>query len=168
MNTSNGTNFNGMFSGCSNLTTIPQLNTSNGTEFGNVFNNCSNLTTIPQLDTSNGTGFINMFGSCSKLTTIPQLNVSKSTFFSNTFNNCASLKNITFTGSINASVSFSSSTLLTYESVKSILTACSNTTTTTSKTLSFKVTHTDVDGELAALVATCNTKGWTISGLTLN
>ena len=167
LNTSNGTNFNGMFSGCSKLTEIPQLNTSNGTNFGNMFNNCSNLTTIPQLDTSNSTGFLNMFGSCSKLTTVPQLNISKSTFLGNMFNNCASLKNITFVGSINANIDFSPCPSLTYESVKSILTACSNTTNTNSKTLKFDRTLTDQNGELAELVAICNTKGWTISGLTL-
>ena len=63
---------------------------------------------------------------------------------------------------------FQFSPALTYESVKSILTACSNTTNTNSKTLKFGRTLTDQNGELAALVATCNTKGWTISGLTLN
>ena len=83
------------------------------------------------------------------------------------FNSCNKLENITFVGSINTGISFSYSTLLTYESVKSILTACSNTTNTSSKAVSFKITLTDQNGELAALVATCNSKGWTISGLTL-
>ena len=133
-----------MFSYCKKITTIPQLDTSKGTNFSYMFNNCTNLTTIPPLDTSMGTNFSSMFYYCKKLT------------------------NITFTGIINYDIDFNSCTLLTYESVKSILTACSNTTITDSKTLTLKVTHTDVDGELAALIATCNSKGWIISGLTLN
>jgi type IV secretory pathway component VirB8 len=84
------------------------------------------------------------------------------------FNNCGSLENITFTGSINKNIDFNYSTKLTYESVKSILTACSNTTNTNSKTVTFKRTLTDQNGELLALVESCTSKGWTISGLTLN
>jgi hypothetical protein len=134
-----------MFCGCNKPTTVPQLNTSNGTNFSSMFRNCSNLTTIPQLNTSNGTGFYGMF------------------------DNCASLKNITFTGSINANIDFSPCTLITHESVKSILTACSNTTKpTTSKTLKFNRILTDQNGELLALIESCTSKGWTISGLTLN
>ena len=169
LDTSKGTKFYQMFYECGGLTTIPQLDTSNGTDFSDMFSYCDNLTTIPPLDTANGTNFNKMFYYCSKLTTIPPLDTSKGTSFTNMFYRCSKLENIIFVGSINANVDFSACTLLTYDSVKSILTACSNTTkTTTSKTLTLKVTHTDVDGELAALVATCNTKGWTISGLTLN
>ena len=98
-----------------------------------------------------------------------QLDASSSTTFYNTFYKCSKLKNITFVGSINASsVTFSDCYSLTYESVKSILTACSNTTNTNSKTLRFSRTLTDQNGELTALVADCTSKGWTISGLTLN
>ena len=196
IDTSNGTSFANMFNSCSSLTSIPQLDTSNGTSFGSMFHRCGKLTTIPLLDTSNGTNFNQMFYQCGELTTIPQLNTSKATSFGYVFqycykiitipqlnvskcdstqsifaafSQCRALENITFVGSINTSIDFVDSTLLTYDSVKSILTACSNTTkTTTSKTLKFSRTLTDQNGELAALVATCNTKGWTISGLTLN
>ena len=168
LDTSKGTNFYSMFNSCTNLTTSPQLDTSNGTNFQSMFSDCINLSTIPQLDTSNGTRFIGMFYNCYiNLTTIPQLDTSNGTSFSNMFGSCSKLENITFVGSINANIDFSYSTLLTYKSIKSILTACSNTTKTTSKTLKFNRTLTDQNGELAALVATCNTKGWTISGLTL-
>lgn len=196
IDTSKGTNFSQMFYSCSSLTSIPQIDTSNGTSFGTMFYRCGKLTTIPQIDTSNGTHFAQMFYQCSELTTIPQLNTSKGTGFGYmfqycrkiitipqlnvskcdttqgifaAFSQCNALENITFVGSINTSVDFVDSTLLTYDSVKSILTACSKTTKpTTSKTVKFSRTLTDQDGELAALVATCNTKGWTISGLTLN
>ena len=55
LDTSNVTNMNYMFSGCSNLRIIPQLNTSNVTTMRNMFNVCTNLTEIPELDTSNAT-----------------------------------------------------------------------------------------------------------------
>ena len=168
IDTSKGTRFSYMFGDCSSLTSVPLIDTSNGTNFDFMFYYCGSLTTIPQLDTSKGTNFSYMFNNCTNLTTIPPLDTSKGTNFSTMFYYCKKLTNITFTGIINYDIDFNSCTLLTYESVKSILTACSNTTNTTSKTLTLKVTHTDVDGELAALIATCNSKGWTISGLTLN
>ena len=245
INTSNGTNFSGMFHSCSNLTNIPQIDTSKGTDFSTMFYNCNNLTEIPQIDTSKGTDFSGMFHSCSNLTNIPQIDTSKGTDFSTMFYNCNilteipqidtskgtdfsfmfqycynlteipqidtsngtnfqqmfyncnnlvtiplldlsnkepvnyngsdgeftycnNLENITFVGNINSNISFTACTKLTYESVKSILTACSKTTQTTrNKTLSFKQTLTDQNGELVALVADCNSKKWTISGLTL-
>lgn len=168
LNTSNGTDFNNMFYWCKNLTTIPQLNTSNGTYFYSMFNFCSSLTTIPQLDTSKGTIFGDMFYKCSNLITIPQIDVSNGTDFIQMFYYCDNLENITFTGSINTSIEFTYCKKLTYESVKSILTACSNTTNTNAKTITFAITLTDQNGELLALVESCTSKGWTISGLTLN
>lgn len=167
LDTSNGTNFSYMFYYCTNLTEIPQLDISNGTSFGYMFNYCTNLTTIPQLDTSKGTSFNSMFAWCKNLTTIPALDVSNGTTFSAMFNYCINLENITFIGSINANIDFNTSNKLTYESVKSILTACSNTTTTTSKSLKFNRTIADNNGELADLIAQCNAKKWTITGLTL-
>ena len=168
LDTSNGTNFSRMFYECSWLKSIPQIDTSKGTDFKYMFYDCYNLTTIPQLNTSSGTDFSCMFQSCDMLSTISQLDISNGTTFSNMFYYCTALKDITFTGSINASIDFSSCRNITYDSVKSILTACSNTTkTTTSKTLKFSRSLTDQNGELAALVADCNSKKWTISGLTL-
>ena len=171
IDTSNGTNFSYMFNRCS-VTKVPSINTSKGTNFSHMFDNCGYVMgfTIPELDTSSGVNFNSMFYSVrDKLTIIPLLNLSNGTDFGNMFYNCTGLQTITLVGSINYNIDFSYSKSLTYESVKSILTACSNTTTpTTSKTLKFSRTLTDQNGELAALVADCNTKGWTISGLTLN
>lgn len=108
-----------------------------------------------------------MFSSCSNLTTISQLDISKGTNLNGMFSSCSKLENITFAGSINRTIDFSPCSSLTYESVKSILTACSN-VTYAGDTLKFNRTLTDQNGELAALISTCTSKGWTISGLTLN
>ena len=68
LNTSNVTNMGGMFSQCTNLTTIPELNTSNVTSMYLMFNGCTNLTTIPLLDTSSVTDIAGMFNGCTNLT----------------------------------------------------------------------------------------------------
>lgn len=193
MITSDGTNFSFMFNGCSSLINIPQLNTSNGTNFMSIFKDCSNLTTIPQLDTSKGTNFNYMFSSCKKITTIPPIDTSKGTSFMRMFyecNNlttippidisngidvsymfykCTLLTDVTFVGSINKSIDFLYSSHLNKKSVESILSACANTTNSNSKTLKFLsgTTITDTEGTITDLIAICNSKGWTISGLTL-
>lgn len=59
--TSNVTSTSNMFSGCSLLTTIPELNTSNVTSMNSMFYGCSGLITIPQLDTSKVTDMYYMF-----------------------------------------------------------------------------------------------------------
>ena len=65
------------------------------------------------------------------------------------FNQCTALENVTFVGSINYSIDFNYSPKLTYDSIKSILTACAATTRTSSKTLKFNRTIADNNGELA-------------------
>lgn len=168
LNTTKGTDFEHMFYGCYYLTTIPLLNTSNGIDFSAMFQNCVALSNIPLLNTSNGTDFRDMFKECTSLTTISQLDLSSGTDFTNTFYYTSALENITFVGSINYNIDFSYSPLLTYDSIKSILTACATTTNTDAKTLKFNRTIVDNNGELAALITTCTSRGWTISGLTLN
>ena len=132
------------------------------------FANCNNLRSVDKIiNTDNVTNFRYMFYNCDHLKTIGQIDVSSGADFNNMFMNCYNLENVEFEGSINSTINFNSCDLLTYESVKSILTACSNTTNTNSKTVIFNRTLTDQNGELATLIVTCNTKGWTVSGLTL-
>ena len=88
------TNMYGTFYGCSSLTSIPQLDTSKVTNMNSMFYGCSKLTTIPQLDTSKVTYMNSMFSGCSKLTTIPQLDTSKVTNMGSMFNGCSSLTSI--------------------------------------------------------------------------
>ena len=144
------------------------LDFSNVTSFDWMFAGCSSLKIIPLIDTSKGVNFNQMFRYCTNLRTILQLDLSNATYIGDLFVGCPSLKDITFVGSINKDIDFISDNPLTYESVKSILTACSNATNTKAKKLRFSRTLTDQDGELTALVADCTSKGWTITGLTLN
>ena len=165
---SNVTSMSWLFNNCTSLQTIPPLNTSSVTKTDHMFSNCTSLKTIPQLDTSNVTNMDGMFYSCSNLSRIEGLDMSRVSDASNMFVSCSKLSYIRLTGSLNTSLDLSYTTLLDYDSVKSVLTAASNTTNTDRKTLKFNSTLTDQNGELASLVSTCTAKGWTVSGLTLN
>ena len=133
-----------------------------------MFSSCNKLQSIPLLDTSSVTTMQSMFNGCTSLQTIESLDMSNVTNTNYTFNSCSNLSYIRLNGSLNAKLDISATSKLDYDSVKSILTAASNTVNTNSKTLKFKSTLTDQNGELATLVSTCTSKGWTISGLTLN
>ena len=91
---SNVTDMNNMFCGCSRLINVPLFDTSNVTNMSNMFRYCSKLTTIPQLNTSKVTNMSSMFYSCSKLTTIPELDVGNVTNMGDIFANCSKLTNI--------------------------------------------------------------------------
>ena len=94
LDTSNVTSMNSMFGVCSSLTTILLLNTSNVTDMGYMFTECESLTTIPLLDTSNVTNMHNMFTDCSSLTSIPLLDTSGVTYMYSMFQGCSNLTSI--------------------------------------------------------------------------
>ncbi len=94
IDTSSGQNFSNMFAYCLNLTSIPELNTSSGQDFSGMFQGCSSLTTILELDTSSGQNFGGMFYGCINLTSIPELNTSSGQDFSNMFYDCINLTSI--------------------------------------------------------------------------
>ena len=79
LDTSQVTNMNSMFNGCSNLTEVPTLNTSQATDMSYMFSSCSNLTKVSLLDTADVTNMNSMFKGCSKLIDVPELNTSKVT-----------------------------------------------------------------------------------------
>ena len=165
---SNVTNMSWLFNNCTSLQTIPPLNTSSATKTDHMFQSCTSLKTIPQLDTSKVTYVYQMFYSCSNLSRIEGLDMSRVSDASNMFVYCSKLSYIRLVGSLNTNLDISYTTLLDYDSVKSVLTAASKKTNTDRKTLSFNSTLTDRNGELAGLVSTCTSKGWIVSGLTLN
>ena len=172
---SNTMNITSMFEQCSSLISIPRLDMSNVTNMTRLFSGCSSLTTISQLNTSNVTSMSYMFSGCSSLTTVEGIDFSGLTSeLKQLFGYYTSMQKIThfiINGKLNVSISdnYSIKALknIDYDSVKSILAAADRTDNTNSKTLAFNRTIADQNGELAALVASCSTKGWTITGLTL-
>ena len=165
-----------MFEGCSSLTTIPQLDMSNVQNMYYMFFGCSALTTIPSLNTSNVSDMNGVFADCNALTTVEGIDFSGlRSELTHLFGDTSDKSNLTkfiVNGKINVSISDSYSikalTAIDYDSVKSILTAAANTDYDFVRTLAFNRTMTDQNGELAALVASCTSKGWTITGLTIN
>ena len=187
INTSNSTSIFGMFR-YSGLRTIPQLDFSKATDAGSLFEGCSALNTVPPLNLSKVTDprkVKNIFGGCTKLRTVEGIDFSGIhkvydasygyiTSITNLFGTSTSmsdLKRFIVNGKLNISISDNYSikalTNIDYDSVKSILAAADRTDNTDAKTLAFNLTITDQNGELAALVASCTSKKWTISGLTL-
>ena len=176
LDTSKVTDMSNMFNGCGKLTTIPQLDTSNVTNMSSMFDNCSNLKTIPQLDTSKATNMDYMFSGWAaySLTTVEGIDFSGLTSNLDTLFGWGSAQYVTrfiVNGKLNVSSTgtggIQALTAIDYDSVKSILEAANRTDNTNEKTLAFNRTMTDQNGELAALVSSCSTKGWTITGLTL-
>lgn len=94
LDTSNVTDMSMMFYECSSLTSIPQLDTSKVTNMSNAFYDCSSLTSFPLLDTSNVTSMYGTFSRCSKLSSIPTFNTSNATRMDNMFENCFGLISI--------------------------------------------------------------------------
>ena len=98
--TSNVTNMDNMFNGCSSLTSVDlsSLDTSNVTTMGSTFYGCKALTSLDlsNWDTSNVTNITNMFIYCSSLTSLDlsNFNTSKVTSFMNIFNGCNALTSL--------------------------------------------------------------------------
>ena len=175
LNLSNATTIVSMFEQCYSLTSIPRLDTSNVTDMSRLFSGCSSLTTIPQLDTSKATNMSRIFQNTGSLTTVEGIDfsglTSKLSYLFGYNSNVPKLTHFIVNGKINVSISDNNSikalTAIDYDSVKSILEAANRTDNTNAKELAFNRTMTDQNGELAALVASCTSKGWTITGLTL-
>lgn len=162
-----------MFNGCVNLKSVPsKMNTSNVTDFSAMFNNCENLETITGIDTSSGTKFSNMFRNCKMLPTVPTINISGATESSHVagmFSNCSRLTDIRFDGVIYTNgLSFSSSPLLTHDSVVSIINALynyNNDPESISDGRSHSVTiGSSLSNATEEEILTAVNKGWTLVG----
>ena len=133
-----------MFYFCHEITTIPELDTSNGTDFSGMFRECKKITSIPELDTSKGTGFDDMFYQCYALVTIPKLDLNNASSGNtiNIFHYCKALTNLTLYN-IREDIQIGSGTswghLLTVDSlVHTIKELC---TVTSTKTLTMGATN---------------------------
>ena len=173
--TPKATDAHSMFSGCNNLVTISQLDISSVIDASYLFSSCTRLITIPSLNTSMATNVSGIFQGCAHLTTVEGIDFSGLTSNNPKIfgyaSNMSKLTRFIVNGKLNVSMSSNNDikalTAIDYDSVKSILAAADRTDNTNAKELAFNRTMTDQNGELAALVASCTSKGWTITGLTL-
>ena len=90
----NCTNMQYMFSGCSNLTSLPVMDTSKVTTMEGMFYDCSLLATVPELDTSKVTTMEGMFRTCSSIKTVPQMDTSKVVTMAEMFSHCYRLTEV--------------------------------------------------------------------------
>lgn len=94
-NSSQVTNTNNMFDGCSKLTSVPLLDTSNVTSMSYAFRYCYLIKTVPQFNTSKVIYMNNMLDGCSRLASVPLLDTSNVTNMNRMFAMCElSLKEI--------------------------------------------------------------------------
>lgn len=162
IDTSNSIHFGSMFMGCSSLVSIPQLDTSNGTYFGSMFNGCSSLISVDSLDVSKGTYLGYMFKNCYSLVSLPTLDFSSGTTLSYVFQNCYALEDISFVpNSIKLSISFAQSSLLSDESIQSIIDGLADLTGATAQTLSL---NTNVKSRLTTQQSeNIASKNWSVA-----
>ena len=85
------TNMFQLFSGLSNLKTVPTIDTTGVSNMPNMFQGCSSLKTIPLLNTSSVDNMSSMFAYCYSLEDIPIFDTSNVTNFYNMFNSCGKL-----------------------------------------------------------------------------
>ena len=175
MDLSSATDVRDMFHSCAHLTEVPQMDLSRATYVNDMFNGCTSLTTVHPLNSSRAIEMKNVFAECTSLTTVEGINFSGVELtLKNLFGTSTSMPNLTrfiVNGWIDANIkdnySIAALTAIDYDSVKSILEAADRTTKTNSRTLAFNRTMSDPDRELRILVSSCMSKGWTITGLTL-
>lgn len=161
INTSKVTKWSDAFRNCNKLKTICPLDLSSATNVEWMFASCQGLENISLSNIPTLTSYRGMFSYCKNLKTIPTLTVTASTDFTSTFNGCSALENITFDGVIGKTgISFAQSTLLTHDSLMSIINALETKTSGTFKiTLGAENLAKLTDEEKLMIT----NKGWTVA-----
>lgn len=197
LNLSGVQNMKGMFQRCSNLKYVPDFDFSSATTLSSFYSNTA-IEEIGNIIAPNCTYADSIFFNCKHLKKIGRLYFADSANNNNLFNKCTSLNSVagfSYRGEYNnrilTSVELPNLTHfifedyinctwntgffnllpnLDYESIKSILVACSKTTLPDiPKSITFaNITMQDQNGELQNLINTCvNEKGWRIKNLTI-
>ena len=100
LNTQNVTDMNGMFDGCSSLTSldVKHFNTQNVTDVYDMFSDCSGLTSldVSHFDTQNVTNMNGMFSGCSGLTSldVSHFDTQNVTYMGRMFSGCKALTSL--------------------------------------------------------------------------
>lgn len=93
IDTSLGTNFDGMFSNCT-FTTAPLVNTSAGKSGVSMFQDCKNMVDMPNYDFHSFGNTAYMFSNCAMLTHVPDFGMAKITWSDQMFKGCSALTTI--------------------------------------------------------------------------
>ena len=137
------------------------------TNTSNMFSGCSSLQTLTLGDLSASSNTSNMFYVCSSLQSLTLGDFSASNNTSNMFNGCSKLESLTCTGTTSAnSLSFPQSSLLTVESLKSLIEHLPTLTDEQIADTSYGVLtlHATAKARLTDdLIAAATNKGWQIA-----
>lgn len=186
-----------MFSNCTNLKYVPDFDFSSATNLSGFYENTA-IEEIGDVIAPNCTRANYLFAECPVLHRIGRINMADNVNNNKMFNNSTHIQSIagfsyrgTYKNAVLTTTSLNKLTHfifedylnctwdtglfnllpnLDYESIKSILTACSKTTLPeTAKSITFAdITIQDQNGELQTLINTCvNEKGWTINNITI-
>lgn len=151
---------NNPFYNCKALESIEQLNVSSATTLVSLFAQSSNLKSIDFVNsTSKVTDFSSLFSGKTMLETVKGLDLSSAANLSSMFSNCSNLKNITFAAnSIKISFNLGSSSLLSDESIQSLINGLTTVETTQNLTI-----HNNVATKLTdEQKRTISSKNWNI------
>lgn len=138
------------------------LDTSQATNVQMLFYWMKQLTAAPTIDTRNAPSLYYMFGSSNNLQSIEKIILKDdgSQVFDGAFNSCSALRELRFEGVIGNALNITSSTLLSYDSLMSIINALQVLPTETTKTITLGSTNiaklTEED------IAIITQKGWTL------
>ncbi|MBE7032002.1 MAG: hypothetical protein E7401_03460 [Ruminococcaceae bacterium] len=154
--------------------TDEMLDTSKSESVGYMFLRCVDLKSIETIDCSTaGSKQTFLFNGCTSLETIGRFILKEGALMSSydIFSGCNALKNITFVGTINSSVSFQWSPLLTTESIENIISVLSDNASGQVLTFNKAIKQTYYNAHSSeyanadeAWDALCDTKpNWTIS-----
>ena len=150
-----------MFALCRLLKNLTLPSLPSVTDCARMFFRCSSLQSL-YLDMPNCVNFKQFAIDCLSLHTLELVDVRKATSLSNSFNNCSSLQNVTCVEELpKCSISFSSSSKLTLESVTNIINHLPDLSAEDSKTLTLHATTKTLLTE--TLIAEATSKNWIIA-----
>lgn len=152
--------FNNLFYNCKVLESIEQFNVSSATNLASLFAQSNNLKSVDFVNsTSKVTNFRGLFAGKTVLETAKGLDLSSATNLASVFASCSNLKNITFVeNSIKINFNLGSSSLLSDESIQSLINGLATVETAQKLTI-----HNDVATKLTnEQKATISSKNWNI------
>lgn len=140
------------------------LDTSNATDVKAAFYWTGGIKRIPEINTTNAPSLYTFCHNCSNLETIDKIILKSdgSQSLESAFTNCPKLKNITFEGVIGYNgVSFANSTLLTHDSLMSIINALKD-YSSSGTTYTITIGSTNKAKLTVEELAIAQNKGWTV------
>lgn len=138
---SKGSNFMSTFNYATNLSKVPLMNLSSATRVDNMFNSCLSLECIEVENTSKIGNWNGFAANCTKLKVVKTLDLSGRTSTGDLFQNTTKTETLLFVpNTIKLSITFKGMSLLTDESVQSIIAGLADLTGATAQTVTFNAT----------------------------